>query len=172
MKKLFGIFIVCLVYANCAHAYITSNVSQGCRPSTRLEAVFEPATYNCSAGYYLPANSETCAACLSGYTCPGGTFPFNATSAQGMAYDDLISSNVSGGCNSSSLSASGGHARLNARFEPNRIFINFYDNGTQVTGGNVATSCDYGDVFDVPSSSSVQQRTGYVFKGWKVRQAQ
>ena len=49
-----------------------------------LNAVFELGTYTCAAGYYLPANSETCTACPAGSYCPGGTYTFNENDAQGI----------------------------------------------------------------------------------------
>ena len=38
----------------------------------------------CSSGYYLPIRSTSCAACLSGYICPGGTYGLDVTMAQGI----------------------------------------------------------------------------------------
>ena len=56
-------------------------------------AQFNPDSYECQAGYYLPANATACAACTAGNYCPGsaesedatdGEFVFNASNASGL----------------------------------------------------------------------------------------
>ena len=49
-----------------------------------LIPVFEQVFYNCALGYYLPADSESCEICPSGYYCVGGTYTFNETNNQGI----------------------------------------------------------------------------------------
>jgi len=58
----------------------TLGVSSGTRAAT---ANFEPDSYACEAGTYLPANATACATCTAGNYCTGGTYTFNANSAQG-----------------------------------------------------------------------------------------
>ena len=53
-------------------------------------AVFEPITYNCPAGYYLPAGNdwvndeEGCRVCPQNNKCIGGTYYVNETNDQGI----------------------------------------------------------------------------------------
>ena len=53
-------------------------------------AIFEPITYSCLPGYYLPAgtdwvsDTEGCRACLNNHYCTGGTYTFNETETQGI----------------------------------------------------------------------------------------
>ena len=46
--------------------------------------VFVPNQYTCSAGYYLPANTDACTECPQNNKCIGGTYSFNETAAQGI----------------------------------------------------------------------------------------
>ena len=47
-------------------------------------AIFEPITYTCLPGYYLPANVDSCTICPADNYCPGGTYTFNETQTQGI----------------------------------------------------------------------------------------
>ena len=53
-------------------------------------AIFEPISYTCLPGYYLPAGNDWttddqgCTKCQSDNYCPGGTYTFNETTAQGI----------------------------------------------------------------------------------------
>ena len=51
---------------------------------------FQPASYTCATGYYLPADAIACAECLPGATCAGGTYTYNATSDQGISCSGAI----------------------------------------------------------------------------------
>ena len=167
MKKLFSVFVFVFCVVGSVHAYVVSTVSAGCRPSTRMNAVFEVNTYNCSEGYYLPANAEGCQACITGYTCPGGLFQFNENFAQGIVFDTLISNNISGGCNTETLSAHGEQAVLNARFEPNTIVLHWYNGNDELTVPAASQSCMYDGTLTPPAT--IPTRTGYTFKGWRVK---
>ena len=43
-----------------------------------------PTTVTCSAGQYLPGQSSTCATCLAGYYCSGGTWRLGDSSPSGL----------------------------------------------------------------------------------------
>jgi len=45
---------------------------------------FEPATYVCNRGYYLPADGVECVICPNNNYCVGGAFQYNTTIAQGI----------------------------------------------------------------------------------------
>ena len=47
-------------------------------------AIFEPITYTCTPGYYLPANMDACTQCPQNNKCVGGTYTFNETTDQGI----------------------------------------------------------------------------------------
>ncbi len=119
MKKLVFILGVFISYANFAYAEIFSeNTANGCsfdyNPAT-LTALFEPTLYNCSSGYYLPANIDGCTSCLSGHTCSGGNFRFNQNIDQGIVYTLPIVENVEKGCSRDLLY----NGNLVAEFVPN-----------------------------------------------------
>lgn len=45
---------------------------------------FEPATYVCDAGYYLPADATECVVCPINNYCVGGAFQYNTNIPQGI----------------------------------------------------------------------------------------
>lgn len=49
-----------------------------------MGASFSPIQYNCDAGEYLPADTLGCVACLHGYTCAGGIYPFDEIFRHGI----------------------------------------------------------------------------------------
>ncbi len=53
-------------------------------------AAYNPYTYDCATGYYLPANTLGCKPCPSGFNCPGGTFQFNPDMFQGLYFTENI----------------------------------------------------------------------------------
>ena len=55
-----------------------------------FSAIFEPITYTCPPGYYLPAgndwltDTQGCTKCLNDNYCAGGTYTFSETQTQGI----------------------------------------------------------------------------------------
>ena len=102
-----GIFLIFALSAGFtsgafATTYITSDITNGCTGDRSFTAVFEPSQYTCAAGYYLPADGIACIACPAGTTCPGGTFTYNPTAAQGITITGTISTNITGICKDTS----------------------------------------------------------------------
>ena len=70
---------------------ITDSIGS-CSPAftQNYSAIFEPITYTCNPGYYLPAgedwvnDTEGCRVCLNDHYCPGGTYTYNETTDQGI----------------------------------------------------------------------------------------
>jgi hypothetical protein len=109
MKKLF-MFLPIMFTANLAFGYISTDVPNGCMIYNNkmypvftlnpfmpvgevyecnadfgdMHPVFEINTYNCSAGYYLPANAIACVICPVDSYCGGGAYTFNETVPQGI----------------------------------------------------------------------------------------
>ena len=53
----------------------------------KYRAIYEPNSYTCSSGQYLPANTLGCVSCTTGFTCTGGTFNFNPDYFQGLSFE-------------------------------------------------------------------------------------
>lgn len=47
-------------------------------------AIYDDESYHCNAGYYLPQDATECVKCAKDSYCGGGTFAYNAESAQGI----------------------------------------------------------------------------------------
>ena len=95
MKKLLVILSLAFVMPSIADTDYTTNNSYNNSCTIDLlgvssgqtgiaYATFEANTYNCSAGYYLPANVDECTLCLANNICSGGTYTFNETISQGI----------------------------------------------------------------------------------------
>ena len=91
---------------------ITQDIDNDCGNTYSYSAIFEPITYNCAYGYFLPAGAISCATCPSGYTCPGGEYYFSATNTQGIAEGDILVQDAIGSC------SAGFSQSLTAIFEP------------------------------------------------------
>ena len=65
---------------------LVQNAISSCSPQFNqiFNAIFEPISYPCSSGYYLPADSENCEICPPGSYCVGGTYTFNEAETQGI----------------------------------------------------------------------------------------
>ena len=55
-----------------------------CTESKMLTARWNPKSFSCSAGFYLPKNSETCTTCEAGFYCPNQTTYTYTGAAQGI----------------------------------------------------------------------------------------
>ena len=161
IKKIFiFLFIVFCVKFAFANEYITQNVQGGCVEISYISAVFEPKTYNCSSGYFLPANTDGCIACPQNAICAGGTFTFDMTHAQGIIQDALVSSNISHGCAANLLMGT----IPSAVFEPNTITISWDDGDNDPTNNPIST-CMYDGAISTPTT--IPTKRGHIFNGWR-----
>lgn len=75
-------------HGNSLKSQISSNIANGCVSelgNSVLIATFIPnGARNCNPGYYLPATTDECTKCLNDHYCPGGTYNFDETTAQGI----------------------------------------------------------------------------------------
>ena len=148
MKKLFFIFIV--LFATNAFANVM------CEDATDYYAIYEPNTYTCDTGYYLPANTDGCVACPTGFTCNGGTFSFNENVYQGAVINSVGTSTMNNVC------ADNFPVDLYAVYEPVTVTLNFNDDN----GHTSTTTCTYDGLVNLPEPPT---RVGYDFKGWKLQ---
>lgn len=171
MKKIF--FIFALFLSLDAFGVVNNDVVDGCgEPNLYVEdgyakmiAVFDTVSYTCANGYFLPANSEECVPCPSGFNCVGGNFGFNETFAQGIEGNPIVTQNTSNICSDNVLQVmDNNHVGMIAVFGPATINLNFDDGN----GNTTTTTCTYGDTITIPET--VPTRPGYTFAGWVVRQ--
>ena len=70
-------------------------------------------------------------------------------------------------CDSDTLDTTSGTANLRADFEANRIDLRWYNNNTLLNVSSTSSDkCTYDTTIDLPTNPT---KTGYTFKGWKVR---
>ena len=120
MKKLFIIFI-CSLYCQTLFAELVCKTT-----AHKYYAVYEINTYTCDPGYFLPANTEGCRACPSGYTCSGGTFTFNEHMYQGIVVRNVTNATINNVC------AINFPAKMHAVYEPNSVTLNFDDDNGNI----------------------------------------
>ena len=171
MKKIFIIFII-LFFAKTpvfASNYITGNITNGCVVSTlhyvnnttNFIPIFRIKTFSCQNGYFLPANTEGCQPCPSGYTCHGGTFTFDEHITQGINIPNPLhtNQNINNVCSTNFLAADNNTTNLIPVFRPKTVTLNYdNNNGTTQTG-----TCTYDNTINLPSAPT---KPGYSFVGW------
>ena len=127
-----------------------------CDDATDYFAIYEINTYTCESGKYLPANTEGCQPCPTGFTCNGGTYEFNPDIYQGAELDSIPTTTMNNIC------ADNFPTEVYAIYKPNTINLNWW-NGN----GSVAqTTCEYDGTITLPTTPT---RTGYTFAGWKLK---
>ena len=111
-------------------------------------AVFMPNQHTCGAGYYLPANVDSCTACPANSYCPGGTYTFNENADQGVCqYGYSLNANDSTVC------------------DPNVITITWVGADAADVAANNAGTMTYGG--DIRTPVKAQHQKGKVFIGWR-----
>lgn len=70
-------------------------------------------------------------------------------------------------CNDSALNSDNSPVNIEVNWEPNEINLHWYANNTLMSANDVQTSCLYDDNLTPPQT--IPTRTGYTFKGWRVR---
>ena len=98
MKKFLFFFLFFITIRAFCDDYITQNIINGCGETSHYTAEFEPITYNCLSGQFLPAGAISCQQCPQTHTCPGGTFSFKANQTQGLSEGDILVTDAIGSC--------------------------------------------------------------------------
>ena len=93
-------------------------------------------------------------------------------SSLSFADPNIASSSNSVTCNDTTLETYSGTSNLSANWGANTINLHWYadsESTTELTVPTTSQSCVYDSTLTPPPVSSVPQRTGYTFIGWKVR---
>lgn len=72
-------------------------------------------------------------------------------------------------CNNNTLETYSGTSNLSANWNANTIQLHWYNGDTELNVASASQSCTYDG--DLTPPSTIPTRTGYTFKGWRVRQA-
>ena len=97
MKRLF-VFLLFIIFSSNVFGGVTDNIINGCSLSQNFIANFQNKTIVCQQNTYLPADAETCAPCLSGHVCSGGTFVFDENTDQGIILDTIFYGTIQKAC--------------------------------------------------------------------------
>ncbi|MBQ3784988.1 MAG: InlB B-repeat-containing protein, partial [Alphaproteobacteria bacterium] len=85
-----------------------------------------------------------------------------------FAESDIASTASSADCKYTPLETYSGTSNLTANWEANAIDLHWYNNNTLMENvADESSDCTYGGTLTPPST--IPTRTGYTFKGWKVR---
>ena len=129
MNKIFSSLLIIFITQSLFAAYITNDIVDGCNVSnlhadnnniTNMFPAFTISQYTCSSGSFLPAYTEGCRSCPTGYTCNGGTFNFNETETQGLAQKTLITQSTQYTCSNNFLRANNNTSDMLPVFAPNQ----------------------------------------------------
>ena len=93
-------------------------------------------------------------------------------SSLSFADPNIASSSNSATCNDTTLETYSGTSNLSASWGANTINLHWYadaDATTELTVPATSQTCVYDGTLTPPPVSSVPQKTGYTFAGWKVR---
>ena len=109
MKK---ILLLSLLFTQPALAeLINGDIINGCNTQTlhdinnitNMFPVFSAHKHTCNSNEFLPAYTDGCRACPTGYECNGGTYVFNETVAQGISEKRLLNESITYGCSNNLL---------------------------------------------------------------------
>ena len=75
---------------------------------------------------------------------------------------DISSSTTTASCADAVLNTNGGNVNIEINWEPNVIPLRWYNGNTMVE----SNTCTYGGGLNIPTPP---ERTGYTFRGWRVR---
>ena len=81
---------------------------------------------------------------------------------------DIPSSASTADCKHTPLQVYSGTSNLEAGWEPNTIALHWYNGDDELTVPSASQSCVYDDSLTPPST--IPTKTGYTFRGWRVRQ--
>lgn len=108
MNKLMSIFLLLFIITPVWADTITQNVSNECNVKylgayndanqAQIEAIWQPNSYTCDVGYFLPADGIECIKCSDEHICLGGTYFFNILESQGIQFDKILTNNFTNGC--------------------------------------------------------------------------
>ena len=98
MKYIPIIFIAFLPTIVWADDLYTNDIIGGCGDAYYYAAEFEPISYTCLSGQFLPAGALSCEQCPQTYTCNGGTYTFDANHTQGLSDGDILITDAIGSC--------------------------------------------------------------------------
>ena len=87
-----------------------------------------------------------------------------------FADPDIAPSASSADCKYAPLETYTGTSNLQADWQPNAIALHWYNGDTELTVPSASQSCVYDGTLTPPAT--IPTRTGYTFKGWRVRQPQ
>ena len=90
-------------------------------------------------------------------------------SAPSFADPDIPSSASTADCKNVPLETYSGTSNLQANWQANTIALHWYNGDTELTVAPESQSCVYDGTLTPPAT--IPQREGYIFKGWRVRQA-
>ena len=91
-------------------------------------------------------------------------------SAPSFADPDIAPSASSADCKYAPLETYTGTSNLQADWQPNAIALHWYNGDTELTVPSASQSCVYDGTLTPPAT--IPTKTGYTFKGWRVRQPQ
>ncbi len=124
------LFLLCVLLSVNSFAddgIITQNVQNGCSTGNLLpinnqasiHVIWQPNSYTCAPGYFLPANAIECVKCSSDHTCPGGTYTFNENISQGIMFNSILTTDFAGGCVNDILFPTNSNSNVKAIWERN-----------------------------------------------------
>ena len=96
MKKIIFILFVIILNAHIAYGdpYPLDTPIACDDIPVKLFAAYNINYYDCSQGYYLPADTESCVSCPSSAICSGGSYEYNSSKFQGIVLNNPLSAST------------------------------------------------------------------------------
>ena len=164
--------------SNGTTAQTTVTIASGSQGNKEYTANWSAKSITCTAGNYLPANSETCTKCTAGSACSGGTWTYDGT-AKGIAacgagkYSAAGASscsNINAGCYGTSATSAcpascSGRTKYSAKGSSScsTVSTGYYTTGCNSSGNNCTgqAKCAAGSYCTNGISNACSGRTKY-----------